>query len=513
MVIGREKSSLRLFLLFIFLFLYTGANLYWVWWDTLPPPFDQSAHALNILKYHQLFDHPSTISGTKLLKATNYWPPFFYVCAALMTQLFGFEPDIIILTNFVFLLFLVWALYKLAGAFFPPAAGLVTVMITLLSPIVFALLRDGLIDFSLLTLVTLVQYLIIKSEGGLKLGWGVVLGVTIGLTILTKWTGPAFFALSGLLIFFLTWRKQKKSIVRALFYGLVVVLVALVIAVPWYVKNYQEFLGGAKHALLTDARLEGDPVRFWPSLLWYLIVLKDVIISSWLMPFFLVGLAAFFIWVKNWAALAFSLSWFLPGLLIFILIPNKDARFILPLLPSLVLLSAAGICFLPRKFLRLAIILLIFLAGTYQFLAISFAWPKHLEHPYTHPALRQDWPVEAILASLAEAFPGQELRLAILANEPYFNPNVFHLLAAEKALPYKVDGVGDRPLNFIQLSYYHFLLLKSGEIALPHTARYREEFLSRFWKWIKEEGKQPRFSLWGEWPLPDGSKALVYKIN
>ncbi len=509
----KKGFGLPAFLGVIFLIIYAGANLLWLSYDTLPPPFDQSAHGLIVLKYHQLLDHPASLSGSKLLRGTNYWPPFFYFSSAITTQIFGFSPDTIVLTNFFFLLLLALALFKLGETLFNRWVGLLTVLLSLMCPLVYALLRDGLIDFSLLTIVVVVQYLIIKSRSGLHLKAGLILALAMAAALLTKWTSPIFFAFTGPLVFLVSWKREPRPFWRSLCRGFIVVMIALALALPWYIKNYSDFRSGAHHALYTDSKLEGDPTRFWPSLVWYLEALRDVLVSRWLLPFFLVGWAAFFLWSKNWLALSFSLAWFFPSLLIFIFIPNKDARFILPLLPSLALLSSAGLNSLPSRKTRLAVAMALIIIGSYQFSAISFGWPKFIEHPYTHQATREEWQVEKILTDLKTAFPGKELRIAVLANQPYFNPNLFHFYSAVKTFSFKIDSVGDRPPNFTQLTAYHFLILKTGDIALEHTARHRWAFLSKFWPWLEGENKGPSFILWGKWPLPDGSEALVYQIE
>lgn len=502
-----------LILLILFVLIYAGVNLFWLFWDTLPPPFDQSAHTLSVLKYHQLFSCPISLSGTKLFRATKYWPPFFYICSAFVTLALGFSSDAIVLTNFLFLVLLVFVLFKLGENFFNPEAGLFLVFLTMLAPLVFALLRDVLIDFSLLTMVSLVQYSLLKNQKDWRPGAAVFLGLVMGFSFLTKWTSPVFFAFTAGLVFFLKWRKERQALLPVLATATIVVAVALLVSLPWYVKNFQDFRAIATNALLTDSKIEGDPVSFWPSFKWYVFVLRKVIVSDWLLPFFLTGLLGFFLWVKDSMVLAFALSWFLPSFLVFVSIPNKDARFILPVLPSLLLLSATGLASIPWKNLKSIIVVGLLLTGFWQFTMISFGWPRLKEHPYTHRASREDWKVETILSSLEKAFPAKELRLAVLANQPYFNPNLFQLITAMRNLPYKVDSVGDRRLNFTQLTAYHFFILKSGEISLEHTARWREEFRSRFWSWVKEGRKNPRFTLWQQWPLPDGSQAFVYKIE
>lgn len=508
-----KKAHDYVFVLIIFIIIYIVVNLAWLFKDTLPPPFDQSAHVLIALKFNRLFDHLEKLSLTKLLRTTNYWPPFFHFSAAIVTRVFGFSPDTVALTNFFFLIFLAAALFKIGQNWFSPSVGLLAVFLTLMSPLVFGLVRDNLVDFCLLTTIVCVQYLIIKSRSGWHGKYGFFLGLAIGFSLLTKWTSPVFFAFTAILIFFETWVKKKKGVKSALISASVVVLVALAICLPWYIKNLTDFRAGAQHALFADSRLEGDPVDFLPSLIWYLISLKEVIITNRLLPFFLFGLIFYFIWVKNWAALVFCLAWICPALFIFIIIPNKDARFILPLFPALAILGAAGLNSIPWKKIRLIFIIILIFIACYQFIAISFGWPKRIVHPYAFQAFKEDWKIEEILTAIFNSFPEKKLKLAVLANKPYFNPNIFRLFSAIRNFPYEVEEIGGRPVNFTQLLGYNFLILKTGEIALEHTARYRLEFLEMFRLWLEEERKYPSFSLWKKWPLPDGSEALIYKIE
>lgn len=508
-----KKAHYYVIALIIFIIIYAGANLVWLIKDSLPPPFDQSAHLLIAHKFHQLLNQPQKLSLTKLLGVTNYWPPFFHFSAALVTRIIGFSSDTVALTNFLFLIFLAIALFKIGENWFSPAAGLLAVFLTLMSPLVFGLVRDNLVDFCLLSTIVCIQYLIIKSRGGWDKKYGLLLGLSIGCSLLTKWTSPVFFAFTAMFVFLETWVKQKKPFTGALIRALIVIFVASAIFLPWYLKNLTDFRVGAQHALFVDSRLEGDPISFWPSLTWYLLILKEVIITNWLLPFFLLGLIFYFVWEKNKEALIFSLAWICPALFVFIIIPNKDARFILPLLPALALLSAAGLNSFPWKKSRLILMIILIVLASYQFVAISFGWPDRIEHSYAFQASPENWPIEDILAALASSFPGKEARLAILANQPYFNPNTFRYFSAIKNYPFEIEEIGGRPVNFTQLLGYHFLILKTGEIALEHTARYRLEFLNKFWLWLEEGKKYPSFSLWKKWPLPDGSEALIYEIK
>ncbi len=62
-------------------------------------------------------------------------------------------------------------------------------------------------------------------------------------------------------------------------------------------------------------------------------------------------------------------------------------------------------------------------------------------HYYTHVPSRQDWKHANILAALNSAFPGRPLRIAVLPNDPCFEPNLFKLVSEVRSLDYWNPGV------------------------------------------------------------------------
>ena len=117
---------------------------------------------------------------------------------------------------------------------------------------------------------------------------------------------------------------------------------------------------------------------------------------------------------RAWRGLGFLLCWILPAAVFFVVIPNKDGRFIVPLLPALALMTAAGIRQIPWKALRMLTWAFLVVVGGYQFYTISFGWPRVQEHYYTHPPTKQDWRYAKILTGLALSHPGQRLRLSLI---------------------------------------------------------------------------------------------------
>lgn len=488
-------------------------NGIWLLNDNTPPSYDRAAHTISALKYLRLFESPTRLSLTKLLTVTQYWPPLFHICSVPFTMLLGFSVQSVAATNFAFLLIAVYSIYRIGQSLFDDAVGVGAAVITMLYPIVFALSREVLVDFALMAMVLLCLHLILACKGGLdgKRSW--LLGAALGCAMLAKWTAVAFLIGPAILCFALNVRDDRQSVKSKVLALAMLVAAFAVVALPWYVKSYSQFRAGARIALGSDPIREGDPVRVWESLQWYGYALRDLLISKRLLPITALGLVIYGVSTRAWRGLGFLLCWILPAAVFFVVIPNKDGRFIVPLLPALALMTAAGIRQIPWKALRMLTWAFLVVVGGYQFYTISFGWPTVQEHYYTHPPTKQDWRYAKILTALALSHPGQRLRIAILPNEPHFEPNLFKLVAEQRCLDYQIEGFGDGPEPVERLWSYDVFISKTGPIAIAHTAKWRLEFRERFLGWVARDQRSPQFTLWRSWPLPDGSRADVYLVR
>lgn len=486
-------------------------NLIWLFLDTLPPSWDQSAHASFCLDYLRIFSSPTRLSFTKILQVSTYWPPFFHLSSVPLLLLFGFSFDAVAATNFIYLVVLVFSVYKIGEYFFNEKVGIGAVLITLFYPMVYALSRDILLDFALLAMVALALFTILMSKGGMDRRWSWLLGVVLAFSLLTKWTALLFVIGPLFAVFIKNWITEKPLRKKAVLALGIAVLVFLVIVLPWYLKNLKEFSKQAETALFVDSSLQRDPTLFFQSMTWYGNALINSLISKPLILFSILGLAGYVLWVRKWEGHLFLLSWILPAFIVFAVIPNKDGRYIVPLLPALGILTSAGLCALPWRGAKRAVWMLLLLTAIIHFYGISFGWPTKIAHNFAYPPLKQDWKVEEILGTLQDSFPDRPVALAVLPNLEYFNPIVFKLYVNMKKLPYQVDEVGYSPLMLDKILQYNVFISKTGRISVRHTSQHRINFRREFRK-LQEEmpGKTFPFKLWKTFPLPDQSQATVY---
>lgn len=494
---------------------YLINNLVWLGRDTLPPSWDQAAHADHCLTYFRLFGEPMRLSLTKLLTVSSYYPPFFYVSTVPWSFLFGFSAAVLALSEIVFLLVLVFAVIKIGDRLFSPAVGTGAAVLIALCPVVYGLSREILLDLPVIAMVALTQYAILETRAGTdrKKSWA--LGLALGLAVLIKWTAIVFVAGSFLAVFVGEIKRRRPPAGKVLISLAIALFMALIVALPWYVANSASIASGAAHSLSSDALREGDPSALGLSFRWYWRALARHLVSRPLGIFVLLGLAAFIPLARKKAgALAFLLAWALPAFLVFLVLPNKDGRYIAPLLAAPLILAAAGLDALKPRTVKWAVWGLLALVGTVQFFALSFGSPAGLKNAYARPPRSEDWKAGEILKSVADRWPDRPLRIAFLPDLAYFNFSTFRFTAHIENRPFVIEPVGTAPGSIEALEGYDVLIIKAGPLAVRHTLKERAAFRD----WIKEslKDKTPTglpFRPWKSFLLPDRTKAFLYVRN
>jgi 4-amino-4-deoxy-L-arabinose transferase-like glycosyltransferase len=460
-----------------------------------------------------MFEEPQRLSLVDLLGVTRYWPPFFHLASVPFTFVLGFSVASVAATNFLFLVVLVCSVFQVGRRLFGESVGVGAVVLTLLYPIVYALSRTVLIDFALMAMVMLSLQLILSSDAGLDWSRSAWLGAAAGAAMLTKWTAVTFLLGPAVLCLVLAARRRRPSALAALLSVGLGIAVAALVALPWYATNFEPFVEHAHVAFGSDPAQEGDPVRLLDSLRWYWAVAEEALLLKPLLAATLAGLVLFVARVGPGFGMAFLLSSILPALGFFLLIPNKDARFVAPLLPAVAIMVAAGLQSVPWKSVRTLAWAGIVAVGVYQFYAISFGWPATVAHFYTGPPQTADWKVSEVLTEVSTLAEGEAIWIAVLPNDPDFEPNLFHLASAVARLPLHIDAVGHEREPIEAWRRYRAIISKTGSVAVPHAVEFRAALRDDLAAWMAGPNTSPHVSLWRTWPLPDGSRAEVYVFD
>ncbi len=239
-----------------------------------------------------------------------------------------------------------------------PGFGLLAASLTTLSPALAALRVDFTLDLPLAATATLALWLLGRweapdTEGG-RWSQAIAAALAVAAAVLVKQSAllvllaPCLWAaLQGL--------RQRGRRLQVL----VALATVLGLCLPWLRHNWITTIGGTNRAVLEAATTEGDPDPFsLASLLWYPRLLPQQL--GWIsLSLGLLGgsLAALQRWRQppqsprqspGQTSLVLPSGWAwligctLSGWLITTLSPNKDPRYLAPVLPLLVLLLAGG---------------------------------------------------------------------------------------------------------------------------------------------------------------------------
>lgn len=240
--------------------------------------------------------------------------------------------------------------------------ALLCVALVALAPALMALRVDYTLDIPLSAATTLALWLLGRwqapAPSGGRSRQALLAALAIGAALLVKQSALQLVALPGLWAAASGLRRSGRRL-----QVLLAVAVVLALVLPWLHHNWITTLGGTNRAVIESAASEGDPpVLSAASLLWYARLLPELVGLPLLLP----GLLGLCLGLVAWLqprlqgtradsdrgapplrdGLPPGWGWLLgcaaAGWLATTLSPNKDARYIAPVLPLLLMLLAAG---------------------------------------------------------------------------------------------------------------------------------------------------------------------------
>ncbi|MFH0838901.1 MAG: glycosyltransferase family 39 protein [Candidatus Omnitrophota bacterium] len=269
-------------------------------------------------------------------------PLYFYIMSYFFYP--GIDKNILPLGNMLFFAILIFSTYGI-GKYLSGSqeAGVLAAVLVSFFPSVTGLSRVLRVEFALAAFVALTFYLMLRicAYKGYK-AWifSVLAGLAIGLGALTKSAFFIFFC--SMIIYFIFTRKEyfkNKNILPWVFS----IILGLFISSSWYFRK--ELLDLKTYAYYINVNMHND-------LLFYLVKL-----NKQLSPIvFLSSCLALFIYVKE--KKKGILLFILISILIFSIAPNKEERYIVPILPLIAVMVADVIW---RKYNRWKYAIIIYL--------------------------------------------------------------------------------------------------------------------------------------------------------
>lgn len=475
----------------------------WVQTDRRPPEWDHANHLERAALCGQILADRGLAGWGEIVEMSSFYPPVVPCSAGLLSLLFPLTPLTAQSVILVFLALALVSLFFLGRQLFDSSTGVLAALIFGTAPFVVFSTTNFQLDLPLAAAVSLSLLALILTEDFSRRSWSVVAGLSFAFGMLVK---PPFavYVLPPLAL--VAWRALRAPDRRVRAFNLLPALVlGGALSLPWYGPR----LFGLPIQIATrsfkQAALQGSPEIFsGAALLLYprtLLATFGVLAA----PLFAWGLLAL-ARRRDSRGLLWSAS--VVPFVVFLLIQNKNYRYVLPIFPVAALSAAAGLrAFAPpwRRGLTVALLGL----SVLQVSAAAFAVPPvgrwtvlGVPLVFAFPPSPVAWPHREILDVIVREARGRPAIVSVVPNDNFFSVSNFRYYAVRDRLPLRLTRAwDDYPLGV------EFIILKTGSLGPEFSIAKPRRIMERL-----EQGDsafERAFPVIWEGPLPDGSRASV----
>ncbi len=468
---------------------------------------------------------------SELASVSPNYPPMYYFIEAFVLALAPGTRFLAFWSNIFGLFLLSWSAWRIARSCLNESAAIWAGVLPLLFPLSAWVARESLIDGLLAGWTALAGYLLLRSDWFRKTGWSIAFGLACACGVLTKWTFPVYLAVPVLMAVIASGSRFKSLANLTLSAAL-----SIPLTLPYYLPNLAS-LASRYPTTNQDGIIPWKPYprHGEPGLdnVWGWIYYPRVVVSYFLFAaiatLFLIGIARLLRTRSSGAARGVGLiqdwrrallwSWLLGGIVLLTFVTPKDPRFFLPLAAPL----AALVLLVWEE--RPRIQALVVGVALLQFLAVSFWTPlgdfkvalldRPDDHDYqnlqrewvlfetryfdvTGPPTREDWGFEGLLQALPEG-----CTVAFLPDLVRFHAGALQLAAVRAGRTVSVFKIGDTAQWPVLLEQAQYVVGKSGAQGISFITQYNNAVVAEL-----ESGPWDTLR---EWPLPDGSRGIVWK--
>lgn len=367
----KQNRWLDYAILGVICFLIVLSNIYWIQQETRPPHWDMARHLYNSTNYLRYAENGLIRA---LVSSYSYYPPLLYWVAIPFYWLFGEGVRTAVLSNVVFIVILVLSTYGIGSKLWNRHTGMLAALLIVSAPIIVSQFKEYQLDAPATAMVALSLYTLIRTEEFKNRWWGILLGLVVGLSLLTKWTLvfviilPVGYAIAQAAIS--DWRNKKFD---RLFTVLSAGLLTYAVASVWYLPNNMDIQFDLLNNNVSAGVREGDPpVGSLAGISWYISNLVNS--QLYLVPMMLFFIGSIFSLKKPKELIVKNIY---PWLLVintfvfFTLLRNKDARYTLPMLVGVMIIAVFWISMLKHPWKKIVTIAVVAYSIA-SFLLISF---------------------------------------------------------------------------------------------------------------------------------------------
>ena len=467
------------------------SNLIWIFTNTAPLPWDQAGHTSLALQFADYFQSLGFLRIINYFSISNYYPPLIHTLVAFAIILFDhpIQTSEVIITLFFITSIVLLYIYTL-DLFAKKDIAIISVIIYSFLPIVTEHSRWFLLDIPLLTFILCGLIFLNRSNNFTNKKYSEFFFITIGLSILIKWTGFVYLIFPFLITFY-KWHKSSNEQKKVLKENIVkYLLILFFIIFPWIIFNYSSFISQAIPNLVGES---SDPASLFTleNFIFYIYIFINFQMNLYMAFIFVIGAIYFFLLYKSKHKLLFAGTIFFIYL-VFSLISNKDWRYTLPIIPFASIIIGIFLSALIQKFRMFgALIVLIIISFlviyniVLSFRPQSFHYQKAIKLPIIgyvdyinlndnliHTANRTNWPQKEILSTINVS---DEVWLLSLVDQERINGSNF--LLTRDILKLKNIHINSPPPQIfsnyeeikLYLARYNYIVVPQNQVGVPAT--------------------------------------------
>tara|TARA_B100000965_G_scaffold199380_1_gene166453 strand:+ start:1103 stop:3181 length:2079 start_codon:yes stop_codon:yes gene_type:complete len=392
--------------------------------------------------------------------------------------------------------------------------GLISASIISIAPAIIALRLNFTLDLPLaattiLSLWLLGHWRLKRVDGGGKFHQAIFTALAISSSLLIKQSALLFLAPPTIWVFLIGFREKARRV--QIITSLLVILATIF---PWFHQNWISIISGTNRAVIISGAKEGDPGPLDPeSFIWYPRLLLDQFSN---IPF-IGGIAGLLLigWKKRNQIICFhdlnrktnnpSNSWLwliwclISGWFFISLSPNKDGRYIAPILPLISIILAQGWITIAESINKKN---WNFLQSTVFFIGFIMSEISIKKELFSTIKIAPSSPAQEVIFSLKEIVGNDPTTLFLTASTPELNENTLTYLGHLNGGNISSRRLGRKSGNEeLALKSTQYWLLATGDQgttrdsakALSRLVRQDKRFMMiRNWSWSKNR----KIELW-----------------
>ena len=355
MIRNRLRSHKQILLLAIIFFGITLSTIIWTEKNKTPPPWDPADHISAAYDYYQsLANLRFSDFARDFFSMPHFYAPLVHIVTAMVFLVFGASLLTGIFINFISLALILGSVSWIARMVYSDGEtresssvywpGLLAALMAVCYHFSAWLVHDAFLDYPLIAIVTLSFALLIRAGDFKDRRRALAFGVVVGLGMLAKQTFPFFFIFPAL---YVTIRVLIGRDRRAIFNLALAAAVAAAIASTWYIPHLDDVIAIYKVNQVGAVNENEAPLLTLGSNLFYVHALLSTQIQVPFGALFLFGLIHSLVRHRK-ASLLLHL-WILSGVVSFTFVANKDARYTVPILPAVAVVSVSWLAGSNRK--------------------------------------------------------------------------------------------------------------------------------------------------------------------